>query len=357
MGREFQAAIPGQRGHEALGQPPHVLGERLDDGARRASGHPNETDVARTPLDQRRHVGLPRASDQVALPMARHRAVLDGGGALPNRDGPDDVAARLRRRGARTSHRASLAQLRLQRLLEHAAALHEQAHVDRFMRHVHGRIIRIRLTEPASDLLGRPLSRELDGHRVTQRGVPRQATPLGPPAARPRRRVGRGRPIPPPPSVSAYLPTHRRRGPAQLAADLSHRHPAGQAAGDGLPLWQRQSETGTLAYQRGDAPGPRHLISHDMSDPAQCAPNRIQGFAAAPAAPQFRLLSRGQPRATSSHHETSSSGSCCIDPLNAPAKGLVIRPKALTRRLPIGRLARERNVRQCATDSVRGVHL
>ena len=142
---------------------------------------------------ERRHVGLSRAGDQVALPMSRNRAVLNRRGALANRDGPDDVAARLRRRGPRTSNRASLAQLRLQRLFEHAAALHEQAEIDRFVRHAHGRIIRIRPTEPTGDLLGRPLLRELGGYRVTQRGVRRQATPLGPPAARPRRRVGRGR--------------------------------------------------------------------------------------------------------------------------------------------------------------------
>ena len=88
-----------------------------------------------------------------------------------------------------------------------------QGKVGRFVRHVHRRIIRIRLTEPAGDLLGRPLARELGGHRVTQRGVRRQATPLGPPAARPRRRVGRGRPIPPPPSVPAYLPDSPSTGP------------------------------------------------------------------------------------------------------------------------------------------------
>ena len=122
------------------------------------------------PTDQRRHVGLSRAGDQVALPMSRNRAVLNCRGALANRDGPDDVAARLRRRGTRTSNRASLAQLRLQRLVEHAAALHEQTQVDRFVRHVHRRIIRIRLTEPAGDLLGRPLLRELGGHRGTPRG-------------------------------------------------------------------------------------------------------------------------------------------------------------------------------------------
>ena len=51
MGRQFQAAIPGQRGHEAGGQPPHVLGKRSHDRARCAPGQPDETDVARAPLD------------------------------------------------------------------------------------------------------------------------------------------------------------------------------------------------------------------------------------------------------------------------------------------------------------------
>ena len=115
MGRQFQAAIPRQRGHEPVGQPPHVPRERLHDRARRASGEANETHVARAPLDQRRHVGLPGPDEQVALPMPRDRAVLDGGGALANRDGPDDVPTRLGRRRARPPQGVPLAQLRLER--------------------------------------------------------------------------------------------------------------------------------------------------------------------------------------------------------------------------------------------------
>ncbi len=75
MGRQFQATIPGQRGHEPVRQPPHVLGERLHDRARRKAGQPDETDVARTPLDQRRHVGLSRAGEILARAraLATHR--------------------------------------------------------------------------------------------------------------------------------------------------------------------------------------------------------------------------------------------------------------------------------------------
>ena len=101
MGRQFEAAVPGERGHEPGGQPRHVPRERVDDRPRRAPRHTDETDVTRAPLDQCRHVGLPGADEEIALPMPRDRAVLNRRGALANRDGPDDVAARLRRRGLR----------------------------------------------------------------------------------------------------------------------------------------------------------------------------------------------------------------------------------------------------------------
>ena len=51
MGREFQPAIPGQRGHQAHGQPLHVLRERLHDGLRILAGEPHQPHVARAPLD------------------------------------------------------------------------------------------------------------------------------------------------------------------------------------------------------------------------------------------------------------------------------------------------------------------
>ena len=167
MGREFQPAIPRQGGHQSRGQSVDAPRERPDDRLCVFPRDPDQADVARTPLDQRRDIGIARAHEQIAFPVPVDGAVLDGGRSFTNRDGPDDVAARLRRCGTRTSHRASLAQLRLQRLFEHAAALDEQAQVDRFVRHVHRRIIRIRQTEPAGDLLRRPLERELGGHRVT----------------------------------------------------------------------------------------------------------------------------------------------------------------------------------------------
>ena len=74
-----------------------------------------------------------------------------------------------------------------------------------------------------------------------------------------------------------------------------------------------------MARVRSDPARPGHFIPHHLGDPSQCAADRIQGFPVSPSPPHFRLLRRGQPRATSSHHETSILGSCCTDSLNAPS--------------------------------------
>ena len=118
-------------------------------------------------------IGIPRAHEQVTFPVPRHRAVLDGGRAVANRDSVNDRPARMGRCALRASIGPPLSEVGHQCLLEHAAALHKQAEIDRLVRHVHGWIIRIRLAQPAGDLLRRPLERELGGDRGPQRRVRR----------------------------------------------------------------------------------------------------------------------------------------------------------------------------------------
>ena len=250
--------------------------------------------------------------------MPRHCAVLDGGRPLPKRDRVDDMPARMGRRALRPSIGPPLPEVSHQRLLEHAAALHEQAEIDRFVRHAHGRIIRIRLAEPAGDLLRRPFECALGGHRITQCGVRRHAPALRAPAARPRPSVsGRG-PVPAWAAVAPHFPTYRRRCAPQVPTDLPQGQAPGHAAGDYLPLGQRQGLACAPSGYRGYAARPGHDVAHPLGNPPQRAAAGIQRFPLSPAALQFRLLCRGQTRATSSHHETSILGSCCIDSLNSP---------------------------------------
>jgi hypothetical protein len=104
------------------------------------------------------------ADEEVSLPVAGYGAVVSRGGSLPNRHGVHDVAPRMGRRALRSTIGAALAEVRHQRLLQHAATLHKKAEIDRLVRHVHLRIVRIRVSEPAGDLLGRPLEREFGRH-------------------------------------------------------------------------------------------------------------------------------------------------------------------------------------------------
>ena len=136
------------------------------------------------------------------------------GWPFANRDGVDDMPARVGRRPLRPAIGPPLPQVGQQCLFQHAAALHKPE-IDRLVRHVHGRIIRIRRSQPAI----RPLERQL-GRDHVQRRVGRQATAFRAPAARPRPPVSDRGPIPATAAVTPHFPTHRRGGAPQLPADL-----------------------------------------------------------------------------------------------------------------------------------------
>ena len=101
--------------------------------------------------------------------MARHGSILDLCRSLANRDGVDDLP--LSRpppsRGARMSNVVLTTEFLEQATFENAAALHEQTAVDRFGRHLHVRIARKGASEPARDLLRRPLLCKLVGYRAS----------------------------------------------------------------------------------------------------------------------------------------------------------------------------------------------
>jgi hypothetical protein len=71
----------------------------------------------------------------IARPAAGTGAILDLGRPIADRDGIDDLRARLacRRRGFAPAHDPAAAQMRQKLLLEHAPRLNEQAFADRFM--------------------------------------------------------------------------------------------------------------------------------------------------------------------------------------------------------------------------------
>ena len=154
MLRHLEATIPRQTGHQSVRQALHRTNQGGDHGRRVLPRYADELHVARGAFDKRRDVRVARAREEIAFPMPWHGAVLDTRRSLGNRDGVDDLPARLpfRRRPLAASHASARSQMRGQLALEHPARLHEQAPVDRLVRQLHRRIVRIGAHEPPRDL-------------------------------------------------------------------------------------------------------------------------------------------------------------------------------------------------------------
>jgi len=96
---------------EVLAEQADAPRQRLHHVPRLLTAETNQQDVARGPLPQRRDLGMGPAHEQVAFPMPGDRAVLDRGGAFPNRDRVDDPASRVRCGVLRAPIRPALAQV------------------------------------------------------------------------------------------------------------------------------------------------------------------------------------------------------------------------------------------------------
>ena len=151
------ATVPGERPAELLGEREtrSASASRTCSGVR-PRGQGDEQDVAGLTLDEgadRRAVGL--ADDEVALPVAGDRPVLDLGWPLAEQDHVRQFAARSCSAG-RSPSSAAGAQTARQLSSQGAPALHEQRLIDRLVRHPHLRLVRMIVPQLPGDLLGRP---------------------------------------------------------------------------------------------------------------------------------------------------------------------------------------------------------
>src|SRR5690606_19779295 len=182
------------------------------------------------------------ASEEVALPVTGHGAVLDFGGPRADRDRVDDLSAALAlaRRGAGAPHHAPGAQMLQQFLLQHAARLDIERAVDGLVRHVQLRLVGEGEAQPAADLFGRPALLELCRNEIAQARPGREAAGLGTTRRLPRAAVRPDRAILHAAAVSRHLATDRRRGATKAAADGAVGLARGQRTRDELAFLERQ---------------------------------------------------------------------------------------------------------------------
>ena len=152
-------------------------------------------DEPRRPLDQCGYAGVIRSHDQVALPVARNRTVLDLGWALGNHDHPGDQPG-PRSAGAVWSdawHGRFVVMVQL--AAQFASGLDEERQVNGLVAHVHLGIVGIGTSQPPRYLLGRPFEGQFLGHLPTQSRTPGEFALLGPTGLVPRPSICRRRPI------------------------------------------------------------------------------------------------------------------------------------------------------------------
>jgi hypothetical protein len=129
------------------------------------------------------------AEDQVALPVAGHRAVIGLGGTLADVDHVGDLIAALVGAPAGASERPPGAQALGQIAAQRAAGLDIERLIDRLGRHPHLSDRQELAAQAADDLLGRVAPSEIFLHLAAQPLVDRELGRLGPARAHIRPRV------------------------------------------------------------------------------------------------------------------------------------------------------------------------
>src|SRR5271163_1173151 len=129
---------------------------------------------------QRRNIAVLSTGQQIAFPMARNRSLFHFRRPLADRDGIDDLPARVFEdaRVLRATDAALGSQVPQQLFLQHSAGLDEQATVNRFVGHAQALVRGILDLQPPGNLLGRPVQDQSTRNDVPQLAVLGKQTAL-----------------------------------------------------------------------------------------------------------------------------------------------------------------------------------
>ena len=176
-------------------------------------------------LNQRDDIAVVRSTDEVALPVARHSAILDRRRPFADRHCIHDLAvhAPFFRCMARAPEEALRSQISHQLLLQHAPRLHIKASIDGLVRHVSRLVCWMCPLQPTRDLFGRPVPFQFRSNSLPQLAAYRQLAELWAKSPFPRQLLGCFSPVAPQSAIAADLATDRRSGPVERTRDRSDR--------------------------------------------------------------------------------------------------------------------------------------
>jgi len=212
--------------------------------------------------------------------------------------------------------------MRHQLFLQNTAGLHEQASVDRLVRHLISLLPRIPPLQPAGDLFRRPMPPQFTRDQASQPSIACQLAPLGTPGARPSPSISTRRPVAITTPIALDLTAHRRRRSPQLPGDrarrLIHRKPPRYR----LAINQRQGQPRTAPRRRPDPTPRRDMAINRRRRLAKRPTDRLQRLPMLPAIPKLRLLRRCKSTSYLSSHRNFlhlfPRLRCCVDPLRSP---------------------------------------
>ena len=132
--------------------------------------HLDQHEKTGMPLHERCNVAVLSTAQQIAFPMTRDSAVFHFSRPFPNRDGIDDLTARVLEdtRVPRAAHAPLRSQVVHQLFFQYSTSLDEQAAVNGLVGHAHALVFGILGLQPPGNLLGRPFQDQFTRNDVPQ---------------------------------------------------------------------------------------------------------------------------------------------------------------------------------------------
>src|SRR5271167_528013 len=238
--------------------------------------------------------------------MTGDSAVLDFRRPFPDRDGIDDLTARLPADISvlRTADAALGPQMSNQLFFQRSPRLDEQATVNGFVGHAHTLVLGILGLQPSGDLFRRPVQHQFNRNDLLQLLMQSKKAGFRPQSRLPGLLIRFTRSIFRTATMTYYFPAHRRRRAVQKLGDLTNRRTRSDPSRDILSFRQCECQQRAATDCRNKPTVQRHHTANGRMTLAERTPNLMQRLSRLPTAPQVALLHRRKPKPFTLPHTT-----------------------------------------------------
>ena len=322
-------AIPCQRLSQALGESLDAASKSIDHMPRFARRQSNEHHIPRLAFNKCCDLRIRRTHKEITFPVSGNSTIRHFRRPFADRHSIHNLAAPstfARGMPVTSDTIAPTPQMVGQLFLESPSSLHIQRAVNRLVRHVEIRPVRICLHQPPGDLFRRPVRTKLSRHQSSELAIGRQSTNLRSSRSIPRFDVSQFRAVLSRSVMAINLATNCRCRTIETPRDRTNRLSGNETPRDLFALTQAQNPRRPDTSGWRNSTMPQDEICHRLVVSAEQFPDiRIQR-ALAPGLPNDSTLSvRKRPSLSSSPHDRPPVNAiiCCIHRLRPPVTTLV----------------------------------